>query len=82
MLYEGQQEPYFDLKNRRTDAVLLDHIIADRYGCVLPELECVKEDVARGVYVAGFQKRTRGAQGRSRRRAPRHGEERRAPSAS
>jgi polar amino acid transport system substrate-binding protein len=56
VLYEGQQEPYFDLKNRRTDAVLLDHIIADRYGCVLPELECVPEDVARGVYVAGFQK--------------------------
>jgi polar amino acid transport system substrate-binding protein len=56
ILYEGQQEPYFDLKNGRTDAVLLDHVIADRYGCVLPELECVPEDVARGVYVAGFQR--------------------------
>jgi polar amino acid transport system substrate-binding protein len=56
VLYEGQQEPYFDLKSGRTDAVLLDHIIADRYGCVLPELECVPDDVARGVYVAAFQK--------------------------
>ncbi|HVJ17669.1 MAG TPA: ABC transporter substrate-binding protein/permease [Polyangiaceae bacterium] len=56
VLYEGQQEPYFDLQHGRTDAVLLDHIIADRYGCVLKSLHCVPEDVARGVYVIGFQK--------------------------
>ncbi len=56
VLYEGQQEPYFDLAHKRTDAVLLDHVIADRYGCVLKELECVTDDMARGVYVAGFQK--------------------------
>ncbi len=56
VLYEGQQEPYFDLQHGRTDAVLLDHIIADRYGCVLKSLRCVPEDVARGVYVIGFQK--------------------------
>ncbi len=56
VLYEGQQEPYFDLAHKRTDAVLLDHVIADRYGCVLKELECIPEDMARGVYVAGFQK--------------------------
>jgi polar amino acid transport system substrate-binding protein len=56
VLYEGQQEPYFDLQHGRTDAVLLDHIIADRYGCVLETLRCVPEDVARGVYVIGFQK--------------------------
>lgn len=53
VLYEGQQEPYFDLAKGRTDAVLLDHIIADRYGCPLKELECRKADVARGYYVAG-----------------------------
>jgi polar amino acid transport system substrate-binding protein len=53
VLYEGQQEPYFDLVKGRTDAVLLDHVIADRYGCPLKELECRKEDIARGYYVAG-----------------------------
>jgi polar amino acid transport system substrate-binding protein len=52
VLYEGQQEPYFDLAKGRTEAVLLDHIIADRYGCSLPELECRREDLARGYYVA------------------------------
>lgn len=56
VLYEGQQEPYFDLVQKRTDAVLLDHIIADRYGCVLPELECLAGDVARGNYVIGIEK--------------------------
>jgi polar amino acid transport system substrate-binding protein len=54
VLYEGQQEPYMDLAKGRTDAVLLDHVIADRYGCVLPELRCVPEDVARGHYVLGI----------------------------
>jgi polar amino acid transport system substrate-binding protein len=53
VLYEGQQEPYFDLAKGRTEAVLLDHVIADRYGCTLPELECGKDDLARGSYVAG-----------------------------
>ena len=56
VLYEGQQEPYMDLAKGRTDAVLLDHVIADRYGCVLPELQCVKQDVARGHYVLGMGK--------------------------
>jgi polar amino acid transport system substrate-binding protein len=51
VLYEGQQEPYFDLLHERIDAVLLDHIIADRYGCPLPELRCVSGDALRGVYV-------------------------------
>ena len=53
VLYEGQQEPYFDLAKGRTDAVLLDHIIADRYGCPLKELDCRTQDIARGHYVAG-----------------------------
>jgi polar amino acid transport system substrate-binding protein len=52
VLYEGQQEPYFDLAKGRTEAVLLDHIIANRYGCPLSELECRRDDLARGYYVA------------------------------
>jgi polar amino acid transport system substrate-binding protein len=56
VLYEGQQEPYFDLVHERVEAVLLDHIIADLYGCPLPELRCLPGDVERGVYVIGVQK--------------------------
>jgi polar amino acid transport system substrate-binding protein len=56
VLYEGQQEPYFDLVQKRVDAILLDHVIADRYGCNLPELRCLAEDVVRGTYVIGIQK--------------------------
>jgi polar amino acid transport system substrate-binding protein len=55
VLYEGQQEPYFDLEHGRVDAVLLDHIVADRYGCPLPDIECLPGDVARGVYVVGMR---------------------------
>jgi polar amino acid transport system substrate-binding protein len=54
-LYEGQQEPYMDLAHGRVEGVLLDHVIADRYGCVLPELYCVPQDLARGVYVVGLR---------------------------
>jgi polar amino acid transport system substrate-binding protein len=56
VLYEGQQEPYMDLVKGRTEAVLLDHVIADRYGCILPELVCLPTDVARGHYVIGVAK--------------------------
>jgi polar amino acid transport system substrate-binding protein len=56
VLYEGQQEPYLDLANGRIDAVLLDHVIADVYGCVLPAVRCLPGDVAKGVYVAGIRK--------------------------
>ncbi|HEX6767170.1 MAG TPA: ABC transporter substrate-binding protein/permease, partial [Polyangiaceae bacterium] len=56
VLYEGQQEPYFDLVHERVDAVLLDHVIADLYGCKLPEVTCLPGDVARGTYVAGVRK--------------------------
>lgn len=56
VLYEGQQEPYLDLARGRTEAVLLDHVIAERYGCGLPELWCVPQDVARGHYVIGLRK--------------------------
>ena len=58
VLYEGNEEPYLDLEQGRTDAVLLDDIIADRYGCTdqHPALECAPYDVARGTYVVGMRK--------------------------
>ncbi|HXK18483.1 MAG TPA: transporter substrate-binding domain-containing protein, partial [Polyangiaceae bacterium] len=56
VLYEGQQEPYMDLAKGRTEAVLLDNVIADRYGCVLKELRCLPDEVARGHYVLGIGK--------------------------
>jgi polar amino acid transport system substrate-binding protein len=56
VLYEGQQEPYADLASGRVDAVLLDHVIADVYGCGTPGVECLPGDVARGVYVAGMRR--------------------------
>ncbi len=55
-LYEGQREPYFDLAHGRVDAVLLDHVIADVYGCPLAEVACLPGDVARGVYVAAVRR--------------------------
>jgi len=54
-LYEGQQEPYLDLAHGRLQGVLLDHVIADRYGCSLPEVHCLPEDMARGSYVIGIR---------------------------
>jgi polar amino acid transport system substrate-binding protein len=56
VLYEGQQEPYLDLAQGRTEAVLLDHVIADRYGCLQKKLRCLPDDVARGHYVLGIGK--------------------------
>jgi polar amino acid transport system substrate-binding protein len=57
-VYEGNEEPYTDLELGRTDAVLLDNIIADRYGCTPshPALLCLPYDVARGSYVVGIRK--------------------------
>lgn len=56
--YEGNEEPYRDLEAGRVDAVLLDNIIADRYGCVpaRPKLRCLPYDIARGTYVIGMRK--------------------------
>ena len=58
LLYEGNEEPYLDLAGGRSDAVLLDNIIADRYGCTdqQPTLKCLPDDVARGTYVIGMRK--------------------------
>ncbi len=58
VLYEGNEEPYSDLASGRTEAVLLDNIIADRYGCIpsRPTLRCLPYDVARGTYVIGIRR--------------------------
>ena len=56
--YEGNDEPYKDLESGRIDGVLLDNIIAERFGCVAehPTIMCLKADVERGTYVAGIRK--------------------------
>jgi polar amino acid transport system substrate-binding protein len=36
--YEGVQEPYLDLEDGRVDGVVLDHVIAARYGLTRPGL--------------------------------------------
>ncbi|MBI3782814.1 MAG: ABC transporter permease subunit [Deltaproteobacteria bacterium] len=38
VLYEGVEEPYIDLEGGRLAAVLLDNVIAERYGLVRPAL--------------------------------------------
>jgi polar amino acid transport system substrate-binding protein len=55
-LYEGNEEPYLDLENGRVDAVLLDNVIADRYGCNRASVTCLPDDVARGSYIIGIRK--------------------------
>jgi len=54
VLYEGVQEPYVDLEQGRLAAVLLDNIIADRYGLPRPTLHAAAE-VARGTYAAALR---------------------------
>ncbi len=49
VLYEGQEEPYADLASGRTDAVLLDDIIAQRYATRHDTL-MTAGDVREGVY--------------------------------
>jgi polar amino acid transport system substrate-binding protein len=55
VLYEGQEEPYFDLQQARVEAVLLDDIIAERYGCPLAGIECLPANDARSAYVVGMR---------------------------
>ncbi|MEW5852608.1 MAG: ABC transporter substrate-binding protein/permease [Myxococcota bacterium] len=47
--YEGVREPYLDLAAGRTDAVLMDDMIASRYGADVPGLRTVGE-VGEGRY--------------------------------
>src|SRR5262249_61151263 len=54
ILYEGTQEPYIDLEEGRLDGVVLDNIIADRYGLVRPALGEAGE-VGQGVYAIGVR---------------------------
>jgi len=56
VLYGGQEEPYRDLQLGRTDAVLLDSVIAARYGLTKPDLVLANPDVARGAYVIAVRK--------------------------
>jgi polar amino acid transport system permease protein/polar amino acid transport system substrate-binding protein len=56
VLYGGQEEPYRDLALGRTDGVLLDSLIAARYGLTRPELELADPDVARGTYVIAVRR--------------------------
>jgi polar amino acid transport system substrate-binding protein len=55
-LYGGQEEPYRDLQLGRTEAVLLDSVIAARYGLTKPDLALANPDVARGTYVIAVRK--------------------------
>ncbi len=55
VLYEGNEEPYLDLTLGRVDAVLMDNVIADRYGCNRAGVTCLPTEVARGIYVAGIR---------------------------
>lgn len=53
--YEGTEEPYIDLERGRTDAVLLDDIIAQRYGAPRASLRVVG-DVGDGYYAVGVRR--------------------------
>ena len=56
VLYEGVDEPYRDLELGRLDGVLLDSLIATRFGLSKPDLELADPEVARGSYVVGVRK--------------------------
>jgi polar amino acid transport system substrate-binding protein len=53
--YEGVEEPYSDLEGGRLDGVLLDDIIAARYGLNRPSL-MLAADVAEGYYSVACQR--------------------------
>ncbi|HET6280533.1 MAG TPA: ABC transporter substrate-binding protein, partial [Polyangia bacterium] len=53
--YEGVEEPFIDLEHGRTDAVLLDDIIVDRYAGRHPGLRVVG-DIADGRYAIAFRR--------------------------
>jgi polar amino acid transport system substrate-binding protein len=53
--YEGVEEPYVDLTQGRVDAVLLDDVIASRYGEPKSELAVVA-DVAEGYYAIAIDR--------------------------
>ena len=55
VIYEGVQEPYIDLEQGRSDAVLMDDIIARRYGEPNPALFVVG-DVKDGAYAVAARR--------------------------
>jgi polar amino acid transport system substrate-binding protein len=55
-IYEGVEEPYADLVEGRVDGVLLESIIANRYGCDNPKIVCLTQDDLRGTYILGIRK--------------------------
>jgi polar amino acid transport system substrate-binding protein len=54
VVYDGVEEPYLDLQRGRTDAVLLDDIIAARYGVPRRDLRVVG-DLRDGYYALGVR---------------------------
>lgn len=54
VVYEGVEEPYTDLQQSRTDAVLLDDIIATRYGVPKTDLRVVG-DLRDGYYAIAMR---------------------------
>ena len=70
--YEGTEEPYLDLEQGRLDGVVLDDIIAERYGLVRPRLARRRRG-GRGRLRHRRAARRAGAPARRRRRARRHG---------
>ena len=55
VLYEGVQEPYLDLEQGRLAGVVLDNIIANRYGLVRPTLRAAAT-VGNGFYAAAVRR--------------------------
>jgi len=53
--YEGVQEPYIDLEQGRVDAVVLDNIIASRYGLPRASLRAAAT-VGEGVYAGALRR--------------------------
>jgi polar amino acid transport system substrate-binding protein len=54
VLYEGVEEPYIDLEQGRLGGVVLDNIIANRYGLVRPGLRAAAT-VGEGVYAIALR---------------------------
>jgi polar amino acid transport system substrate-binding protein len=55
VVYDGVEEPYVDLSMGRTDAVLLDDVIAARYGEPRPDLRVVG-DLGEGYYAVAVRR--------------------------
>ncbi len=54
--YEGTLEAYLDLEHGRSEGVLMDHVIAERYARGRAALSFVPGDVASGTYVIALRR--------------------------